>query len=203
MPTTNTNVPIAHQIVKDIRAVHKQCHDNIALANKRYSIAYNRKRRETPEFRVGDLVMLSFENITTLRPSKKLDVKRQGPFKITELIGTHACRLNLPVTMKNHDVFHITLLEAYRPPTFPNQASQPPGPIDVDGDDEYEVANIINSRLNTRTGKLEYLVEWLGYEGTDKHTTWEPKNNVTSSTSKLEEFHSRYPDKPHANSNEL
>ena len=73
--------------------------------------------------------------------------------------------------MRNHDVFHITLLEAYQSPTFPNQATQPPGPIDVDGDDEYKVANIINSRFNTRTGKLEYLVEWLGYEGTDKHTT--------------------------------
>ena len=144
--------------------------------------------------------MLSFDNITTLRPSKKLDVKRQGPFKIKELIGTHACRIELPKIMKNHDVFHVTLLETYQPPTFPNQASQPPGPIDVDGDDEYEVANIINSRLNTRTGKLEYLVEWLGYEGTDKHMTWEPKNNVTSLTDKLEEFHLQYPDKPRNNS---
>ena len=96
MPTAETNVPIAHQMVEDIRAVHNQCRNNIASANERYSIAYNRKRRETPEFKVGDLVMLSFENITTLRPSKKLDVKRQGPFKITELIGTHACRLELP-----------------------------------------------------------------------------------------------------------
>ena len=203
MPTAETNVPIAHQMVEDIRAVHNQCRNNIASANERYSIAYNRKRRETPEFKVGDLVMLSFENITTLRPSKKLDVKRQGPFKIKELIGTHACRLELPTTMKNHDIFHVTLLEAYRSPTFPNQASQPPGPIDVGRDDEYEVANIINSRLNTRTGKLEYLVEWLGYEGTDEHTTWEPKDNITSSTSKLEEFHARYPDKPRASSNEL
>ena len=140
--------------------------------------------------------MLSFENITTLRPSKKLDVKRQGPFKIQELIGTHACRLELPTTMKNHDVFHVSLLEVYRPPTYPNQAAQPPGPIDVGSGEEYEVANIINSRFDKRTHKLQYLVEWLGYEGTDEHTSWEPQEHLISSTTKVKEFHRRYPDKP-------
>ena len=88
-----------------------------------------------------------------------------------EVVGSHVCRLKLPVTMKNHNIFHLTLLKTYRPLMFQNQASQLPVPIDVDGDDKYEIANIINSRLNTQTGKLEYLVEWLGYEGTDEHTT--------------------------------
>ena len=66
IPITKTNVPIAHQIIEDIRALYNQCRDNIASANERYSIAYNKKRRKTPDFKVGDLVMLSFDNITML-----------------------------------------------------------------------------------------------------------------------------------------
>jgi len=40
------------------------------------------------------------------------------------------------------------------------------------------------------------LVEWLGYEGTDEHTTWEPEENVISAKEKIEEFHHPYPEKP-------
>jgi hypothetical protein len=41
-----------------------------------------RKRRNVPTegYKVGDLVMLSSEHITTVRPSRKLDWKTFGPF---------------------------------------------------------------------------------------------------------------------------
>lgn len=76
-----------------------------------------------------------------------------------------------------------------RPPQCPDQWKST-------AKEQFEVANIINSRNNARTGRLQDLVEWLGYEGTDEHTSWEPKDNVISAKEKIEEFHLRYPDKP-------
>jgi hypothetical protein len=85
----------------------------------------------------------------------------------------------------------------YRQPTFPDQQEEPPGPVEVtDQGAEYEIANIVDSRRHPRTGRLQYLVEWLGYEGTDEHTSWEPKDNVAGSQDTLDEFHARNPDKP-------
>jgi hypothetical protein len=102
--------------------------------------------------------------------------------KVIERIGSHAFRLQLPPSAKIHDVFHVSLLTAYRPPKYPGQAAEPPGPVELTDDgEEYEVANIVDSRQHSRTGRLEYLVQWLGYEGTDDHTSWEPKENLSGS----------------------
>src|SRR5690606_4974557 len=60
----------------------------------------NHRREPTPAFRIGDRVFLDARYITTRRPSKKLDHKRQGPFEIVAKISTHAYRLALPDTMK-------------------------------------------------------------------------------------------------------
>jgi hypothetical protein len=97
--------------------------------------------------------------------------------------------LELPSSAKIHDVFHVSLLEAYHTPRYPGQVAEPPGPVEITEEgEEYEVANIVDSRPHPRAGRLEYLVEWLGYEGTDEHTSWEPKENVFGS-----EFHERLP----------
>lgn len=66
-------------------------------------------RRQYVKFNEGDMVFLSSKNIVTIRPSRKLDSKRYGPFRITGLVGS-SYRLELPPTMKVHNVFHPKLL---------------------------------------------------------------------------------------------
>ena len=61
--------------------------------HKKYS---DRNRLPAPELKIGDEVWLSAQNIRTTRPTKKLDSRQLGPFKIAELIGSHAVRLELP-----------------------------------------------------------------------------------------------------------
>src|SRR5690606_21086887 len=48
------------------------------------------KRLEQPNFKVGDLVMVDSRNMKSKRPSKKLDHKKIGPFRITKLVGKRA-----------------------------------------------------------------------------------------------------------------
>lgn len=101
--------------------------------------------------------------------------------------------------MKVHNVFHVSLLKPYRRPSIAGQQALSRESVDIDDDNEiyYEIANILNSRINPKTKKLEYLIEWKGYEGTDEETSWEPAENVESgNTEKTDEFHLRYPDKP-------
>lgn len=165
------------------------CKDNIALANLDYAKHYNAKRRVETDFKKGDQVLLSMANITTNRPMKKLDVKYSGPFTILDKIGKGAYRLDLPPSMKCHNVFNITLLRPFEP-TVEGQSYNPPPPVEVDDIGEsWEVKSIIKSK---RLGKqLWYLVEWEGFNGTPQELSWEPAANLDNCEDAIDEFNKR------------
>ena len=188
-------VPPAFQKVKSVIDVHSLCRENITLANEDYAKYYNANRREEPNIEVDDMVLLSLENLATRRPMKKLDVRWGGPYRVEAKVGNMAYRLALPDSMKCHNVFHVSLLRQFHALEFPGQSYEPPLPINVDESGEsYEILGIIDSRL--KDGKLEYLVKWLGFEGTDEAVTWEPMVNVKGCSKLVEAFHAEYPDKP-------
>ena len=56
---------------------------------------YDRKAKQQPDFKIGDMVMLNAKNIRTKRPSKKLAPKLYGPFKILEQRGELAVTILL------------------------------------------------------------------------------------------------------------
>jgi predicted alpha/beta-fold hydrolase len=94
----------------------------------------NKKRKEVV-YNPGDLVFLSSRNIKTTRPSKKLDDKMLGPFKVLKAVGT-SYRLQLPTTMRIHDVFHPSLLRRAADDPLPGQRNEQPQPVVVDDEDE-------------------------------------------------------------------
>jgi hypothetical protein len=75
-------------------------------------------RRPKEKFIPRDSVWLEATNITSNRPSAKLDNKRYGPFKILEAVGDQSYRLKLPGTWTIHNVFHSTLLNRHSTPKF-------------------------------------------------------------------------------------
>lgn len=62
-------------------------------------------------------------------------------------------------------------------------------PIEVEGYEELEVEEVLDSRLFRRCPL--YLVKWLGYN-TD---TWEPLNCPENALELMEKFHRQYPTK--------
>ena len=94
--------------------------------------------------------------------------------------------------MKIHDVFHVSLLEKYIPNVIPGRHAEPPPPVVVEGELEYEVDQILDSRIFR--GTLQYLVSWKGYDIGD--CSWEPLENLANCEESLEEFHCSYPHKP-------
>jgi hypothetical protein len=100
--------------------------------------------------------------------------------------------------MKCHNVFNISSLLPFQP-TIPGQSYDPPPPVEVDeAGDMWEVERIVDSRI--RYKRLEYLVEWKGFEGTPEETTWEPSSYVDSLPDLIRAFHDSNPDKPSSSS---
>jgi len=139
-------------------------------------------------------VWLLPRNIRTTRPCKKLDYKKIGPFKILARIGTSTYKLDLPASMRIYNTFHISLLELYNDNKLPSQGSEPPPPILIEGEPEYELEEIIDSRLHYN--KLQYRAKWTGYSP-EHDKTWYPANNFQNANLAKQNCHSRYPDKPH------
>ena len=101
-------------------------------------------------------------------------------------------RLKIPPALRIHDVFHINRLSLYKGNEVNGLEPPPPEPVTVNGEEEYEVDHIRDSKMFGRT--LKYLVHWKGYgEGED---TWEPEQNLKHAPAKLAEFHTQNPGAP-------
>ncbi|QRW12539.1 Transposon Ty3-G Gag-Pol polyprotein [Ceratobasidium sp. AG-Ba] len=119
--------------------------------------------KPSKELKVGDKVWLLLTNLSSKRPTKKLDNRKGGPFTITEKISSHAYRLDLPKTIRVHNVFHINLLSPVtEDKDFHRKQVKPPPIITEEGEEEYEVDHVVN--LEWRNGRLYYQIRWKGYD---------------------------------------
>ena len=64
---------------------------------------------------------LDARNIKTVHPTKKLDWKRLGPFRVEKVISLYACRLELPSSMKIYPVFYVSVLQAAADDSVPGK----------------------------------------------------------------------------------
>ena len=122
-------------------------------------------------------------------------MRRSGPFRILEAVGSGnlAFRLELPASMgKIHSVFHVSLLEPYRESSWAERLQEPPPPVEVEGELEYEVHEILDSKMERR--RLFYLVDWVGYGPEER--TWELATNVKHAEDAVVNFHRAYPQRP-------
>ena len=97
-----------------------------------------------------------------------------------------------------HPVFHVSQLEPTTPNTILNRSQSPLPPVKVDGEPEYEITEILDSKLDQRRCQcpLLYLVRWAGYEGTDEETSWLVVTELGHTTELVTDYHEAYPNKP-------
>src|SRR5579859_524088 len=93
---------------------------------------------------------------------------------------------------RTHSVFHASLLEPYCENSWEGHVQEPPPPDEVEGELEYEVQEILDSKLVQ--GKLMYLVDWVGYGQEER--TWEPAENVEHAEEAVADFHRAHPERP-------
>ncbi|QRV79674.1 Retrotransposable element Tf2 protein [Ceratobasidium sp. AG-Ba] len=159
------------------------------------SMEFHRSKEDPPkhEYKVGDRVWLVGHNITTRRPSKKLDNKKLGPFVISEKISSHAYRLELPKTMRTHNVFHINLLTPFtEDKDFHRHQARPPPIVTEEGEEEYEVDHVV--AWEQRKNGLYYQIRWKGYDPIED--TMERAEKIAELPQIIEDLLKRHPKAP-------
>jgi hypothetical protein len=194
LTNTDSRAPAVSEFVSRMQNVRQQAKVALEKAAETMKRYYDRSKRESQNYKPGALVFLEGTNLTTDRPTKKLGDKRYGPFKVLQQIGRSSYKLALPRSWsKVHPVFNEILLTPYRPPVHGQQPpiARPP-PILIDDTTEYEVEEIVDSRV--RRGRLQYCVKWKGYPYEER--TWEPVSNLEHAKNAISDFHKNHPSAP-------
>jgi hypothetical protein len=112
-PTRQSNdarIQGANDLVEAMKSVMKETEAALKAAAEDMKRFYD-ARHQPEDFKVGDKVWLNAKDLTTERPSKKLDYKHFGPFEITKKISDLAFELKLPRSFKIHPVISASWLE--------------------------------------------------------------------------------------------
>jgi transposase InsO family protein len=179
------------RIAEQIQGAVEIARQNMGAAQQRQVTQANKTRVE-PNFDVGDEVRVIRKTWSerTDRPSDKLDLwLTRGHYPIKEMSG-HSYVLELPDSWQGPRLFHASRLVKYPNNPLPGQAAENPAGESVGGEEEWEVQEVTASRL--RYGKLYYKVQWKGW---DPDPTWYKAEDLRNAPLKLEEYHTKNPDK--------
>ena len=148
-PKRDLSLAWAREYAIDLESLHQYLHEEMTAAQKRYQGPADARRSPTPDFKVGDLVYVKAKYFRSTQPTKKLSEKNLSPYSIIAQVGTLSFTIRLPDSMcAVHPVFHVSQLEPVTPNTIPNRSQPPPPPVEVDGEPEYEITEILDSKLD-------------------------------------------------------
>ena len=139
---TPSSMPMVALQIDLWKQARKRANELIIQAQSRWRKARDKKI----EFKMGDKVWLEGRNLKSDQPSIKLAAKRYGPFKITKVLSPITYQLQLPLSWKIHDIFHINLLTPYKETNMHGPNFIEPPPDLINGEEEYKVEAILDSR---------------------------------------------------------
>ena len=89
------------------------------------------------------------------------------------------------------------MLEPATSNAIPDRVQPPLPPVFVDGEPEFEIAEVLDSKMDHWRSKckLLYLVHWTGYAGTDEETSWILASELEDTPDLISDFHQAYPAK--------
>lgn len=166
-----------------LKNLHEEMKTELEFVRGRMKKYYDQKRLKGPSFSKGDMVLLATKNLSTDRPSKKLDYKYIGPYEVLEKISENNYRLDLKT--RHHPVFHISLLESTENTILVNNG-QSHEPV-VEDPEEYHVEEIRD--MKKIDGKTMYLIKWKDYP--ESETSWQPPENLIHAQRLLKTFHAQ------------
>jgi len=176
----------AEEFVKEMKERHEEAKAALVKLQEEMKRQADRSRKEAEEYRVGDKVLISTKDFSMelrKRVTKKLTEKFIGPYVVKKVVSENAVELELPAMLRIHPVVNVRRLVKYRE-QVEGQKKIPPPPVEVAGEKEYEVEEILDRQ--ERRGKTKYLVKWKEYMA--EGNTWEGLENLKNMGEKIEEF---------------
>jgi len=184
-----TDIPRVKDFLSGLQRSWEQVTKAMEEVQKNMKKQFDKKRKNPQGLKVGDHVWLENKNIHLNRPSKKLDNKRYGPFKILKDIGSGAFELELPEGWMIHNIFNKNLLTQCVELKFQGQHKNPaPPPMIINEEEEYEVEEVWKHR--TQGWGTQYLVHWKGYG--NEHNQWIAESGLPHAKQVIEDYWTRY-----------
>ncbi|MBW0591039.1 hypothetical protein O181_130754 [Austropuccinia psidii MF-1] len=122
------------------------------------------KSHKPPDFKIGDLVLVSTLNFNNIKGPKKLKVSFSGPFVIKALHVPNAVQLELTGgLMDKHPTFPVSLIEPYRSSykdLFPLRNKPPLEIPPVEEGEEKKIVKVLKERRTRNKKEREYLVRY-------------------------------------------
>ena len=184
------------------QAALDSAYTNMHQQQKQAALQYNRHRITPHTYTIGDFAWLSREGIQWNPESALHNAVKPpflGPFRVTAVDQQlDNITLELPASMRIHNVFHVSSLTPWRDPCqhFPNRTAQnQPPPEIIDNVEEFEVESILDYKTTHRGRRHFFLIRWKGYGR--EYDSWEPPANLTHCHNLLRTFLAANPHCPY------
>ena len=174
------------EFVREMKERHEEARAALVKSQEEMKKQADRIRKEAEEYRVGDKVLISTKDFSMelrKRATKKLTEKFIGPYVIKKIVSENTVELELPASLRIHLVVNVRRIVKYRE-QVEGQKKIPLPPVEVAGEKEYEVEEILDRQ--EKRGKMKYLVKWKEY--TAEENMWEGLENLKNAGRKIEEF---------------
>ena len=144
---------------------------------------------------MGDLVLVNLHLLSLLRSERglgyKLQMKYDGPFKVTQKYSPTTYRLHLPSSYGMHPILNVSHLEPYQRlnPKFGERPMKHLNRADFTDVPEFEVEHIIAEcwhRSHNSRYIQELLMCFMGYDST--YDKWLPRRNLRNAPEVLSDW---------------
>ncbi|MBW0502463.1 hypothetical protein O181_042178 [Austropuccinia psidii MF-1] len=144
---------------KERQHANRCVQDSFKYAKERWD-----KSHKPPDFKIGDLVLVSTLNFNNIKGPKKLKDSFAGPFMIKALHGPNTVQLELTGELMNkHSNFPVNLINPYSSSDkelFPLR-NEPPSEIHpLEEGEENKIVEVLKERRKRNKKEREYLVRY-------------------------------------------
>ena len=167
-------------LVTRLRTALDEAKAALATAKEKQAEYADRSRADAPEYKRGDMVLLSTEHLRWTAPGvRKWDRLWTQPLMVLSRVGEVSYRLALPTGVRMHDTFHASLLRPYKRSTrFAGREVPQGGFLPTMTEADRQLCSLLGFVDFCREdGVPQYQVHWVGEWGAEA-LTWEPARRL-------------------------